>query len=299
MLLTDKSYFLLQRTPGFFTLPWLRILYISGLVVYTTGMSGQKHPGNETRVPLSIVLMTIGTIILLLVIIVWLLIPNTMPQPVYGVLRSLVPETIAIPTPASLALVPTAVPKDETEILALEMTPKAIPDESFVTLEEALAQEPLTGAPVRIVIPTIDLDAPVESIGVEAVVQGGQTYYQWLVPAGYVAGWHENSARLGQPGNTVLNGHHNVYGEVFKDLVDLEQGDELIMYDDDEAYTYHITAKEILPERGQPIEVRLENAQWIAPTEDERITLITCWPYTDNSHRLVVVAEPIEATSSK
>jgi sortase A len=114
-----------------------------------------------------------------------------------------------------------------------------------------------------------------------------------------MAGWHENSARLGQAGNTVLNGHHNVNGEVFKDLIDVEEGDELIMFDEDHEYKYRITTKEILPERGQPIEVRLENAQWIAPTEDERITLITCWPYTDNSHRLVVVAEPIKTALSQ
>ncbi|PID84705.1 MAG: hypothetical protein CSA11_11660 [Chloroflexi bacterium] len=263
-------------------------------------MSGQKNPDNSTRVPLSIVFMTIGTIILLLVVIAWLLMPNVIPQPVYAALRSFTPENTALPTPASAAGVTPPTPHTETETQAPDMTSGAAPgDENLVTLEEALAQDPLTGVPVRILIPAIDLDAPVESIGVEPVVQGGLTYYQWLVPSEYVAGWHENSARLGQPGNTVLNGHHNVYGEVFKDLIDLEEGDELIMYDDNEKYTYYITTKEILPERGQPIEVRLENAQWIAPTEDERVTLVTCWPYTDNSHRLVVVAEPIDATSSK
>lgn len=275
------------------------ILYISGLVVYTTGMSGQKG-ANEARVPLSIVLISFGMIVLLTVAAIWLLMPSTMPSSVYNVIRPLVPETIAIPTPASVAFVPTLTPQPQTAVFLPE-TPieeQEAAEAGLVTMEEALAQEPLTGSPVRLVIPAIDLDAPVERIGVEAVIQGGQTYYQWLVPAGYVAGWHENSARLGQPGNTVLNGHHNVYGEVFRDLVDLEEGDELIMYDEEQKYTYRITTKEILPERGQPIEVRLENAQWIAPTEDERITLITCWPYTDNSHRLVVVAEPVKTALS-
>ncbi|MCZ7673526.1 MAG: sortase [Chloroflexi bacterium] len=167
-------------------------------------------------------------------------------------------------------------------------------EDNLVTMAEALAQEPLTGKPIRIVIPAIDLDAPVADIGAEAIVQGNQIFYQWLVPTGYMAGWHNNSARLGQPGNTVLNGHHNVYGEVFRDLIDLEEGDEILMYDEDQEYEYQVTVTEILPERGQDLAVRLENAQWIAPTEDERITLVTCWPYTDNSHRLIVVAEPME-----
>jgi sortase A len=91
----------------------------------------------------------------------------------------------------------------------------------------------------------------------------------------------------------VLNGHHNVYGEVFRDLVDLEEGAEIILYDKDNTYFYEVTDKEVLEERGQPLEVRVENAQWIAPTEDERVTLVTCWPYTDNSHRLVIVARPV------
>lgn len=276
---------------------YAKILYINGGVVYTTGMSGQKQNSSETQVPLSIVFISIGLIILLSVAVIWLLLPSTMPSSVYNVIRPLVPETISIPTPAAVAYVPTLTPQPETAVLLPDTPPET--EDNLVTMTEALAQEPLTGSPKRIIIPAIDLDAPVASIGVEPVIQGGQTYYQWLVPNEFIAGWHENSARLGQPGNTVLNGHHNVYGEVFRDLVDVEEGDELIMYDEELQYTYRITTKEILPERDQPIEVRLENAQWIAPTEDERITIITCWPYTDNSHRLVVVAEPIKTAHSQ
>ena len=261
-------------------------------------MSGQKG-ANEARVPLSIVLISIGMIVLLTVAVIWLLMPSTMPASVYAVIRPLVPETIAIPTPASVAVVPTLTPRLETAVVLPETAiEESAAEDGLVTMEEALAQEPLTGSPVRLVIPAIELDAPVERIGVEAVIQGGQTYYQWLVPSDYVAGWHENSARLGQPGNTVLNGHHNVYGEVFRDLVDLEEGDELIMFDEEQEYTYRVTDIEILAERGQSIDVRLENAQWIGPTEDERITLVTCWPYTDNSHRLVVVTEPVKTALS-
>ena len=48
----------------------------------------------------------------------------------------------------------------------------------------------------------------------------------------------------------------------------------------------------LLEEKGMPEEVRRSNAQWIAPTDDERVTLVTCWPYTSNTHRLVIVAKP-------
>jgi sortase A len=43
-----------------------------------------------------------------------------------------------------------------------------------------------------------------------------------------------------------------------------------------------------------PLSVRRKNAQWIMPTGDERLTLVTCWPYEwpGNSHRVIVVARP-------
>jgi sortase A len=83
-------------------------------------------------------------------------------------------------------------------------------------------------------------------------------------------------------------------GEVFRNLVKLQRGDLITIYSGDTPYYYEITARKILPERGQPDAVRRENARWIMPTTDERITLITCWPYTSNTHRLIIVAKPVE-----
>jgi sortase A len=49
----------------------------------------------------------------------------------------------------------------------------------------------------------------------------------------------------------------------------------------------------IVPERSATPEERLDNARWILPSNDERLTLITCWPYDSNSHRLILVAAPL------
>ena len=114
------------------------------------------------------------------------------------------------------------------------------------------------------------------------------------MPSGYSVGWHNTSASLGEPGNTVLNGHNNIYGNVFQDLVDLAPGDEVILYDSDKPHVFRVTQREILKERGQPLGVRVDNARWIQPLVDERITLVSCWPFTSNSHRLIVVAEPVD-----
>jgi sortase A len=103
---------------------------------------------------------------------------------------------------------------------------------------------------------------------------------------------------LGIPGNTVLNGHHNIKGEVFRDLYRVQVGDEIDVFSGDQEFKYVVVYTAVLPERNQPLDVRLANAEWIQPTEDERITLITCWPHESNTHRVVVVAVPMRTETS-
>ena len=147
--------------------------------------------------------------------------------------------------------------------------------------------------PRRIWIPAIQLYAPVLPMELELVEIDGVEYDQWKAPDEPAAGWHASSAPLGKPGNTVLNGHHNIYGEVFRDLVDLKEGDEIILYSDNLAYRYAVVERVIFPERFAKPEQRVQNAELILPSQDERLTLITCWPYESNTHRLVLIAKPI------
>jgi sortase A len=151
------------------------------------------------------------------------------------------------------------------------------------------AVDPADSIPTRIVIPAIKLDAPVETVGWH-IVDGVS---QWDVPNTFATGWLKTSAVLGQPGNTAVTGHHNVGGEVFRDLVKLKPGDQIMVYAQNQLFSYEVQSRRILPESGQSEEVRRANARWIQPTTDERITLITCWPYTSNTHRLVIVAKPV------
>ena len=149
--------------------------------------------------------------------------------------------------------------------------------------------------PSRLTIPAIGLDAPVETVGWSVKVQNGQQVSMWDVPNRFAAGWLKTSARAGERGNTVLDGHHNIAGEVFRDLVQLKAGDTIQLWVGSQSREYIVSLLKILPEKGQPIAVRLENAKWIQPTKDERVTLVTCWPYTNNTHRLIVVALPADA----
>ena len=153
---------------------------------------------------------------------------------------------------------------------------------------------PTPSLPIRILIPSIGVDAPVVPVSWQAVETDGQTQAAWEVPDMYAAGWHETSAPLGVVGNTVLNGHNTTNGEVFRDLYTLEVGETIAVYSDDTSYKYAVTEILILPEADQPLEVRLENARYILPTEDERLTIVTCHPYGSLRYRLIVVAHPTD-----
>ena len=176
-----------------------------------------------------------------------------------------------------------------TPLLSLTPSPTVTPPP---TLTPTPSRPQAASPPTRIVIPAIDLDAPVLLAAWKVVVVEGQEVGQYEVPDS-AAGFHVGSAYPGQAGNTVISGHHNLGAQVFRYLIDVEVGDEVILYVGHLAYHYRVTEKELLPEKGQPLEVRRQNARWIEPTADERLTLVTCWPYSGNSHRLILVAFPV------
>jgi len=169
--------------------------------------------------------------------------------------------------------------------------PKPSDDENPVVIQPVSPD-----VPDRLIAEKINLDAPIKVAESANVTIGGKDVLQFLVPEEFAVGWHEGTAPLGVPGNTVLSGHHNAYGKVFEHLIDLKVGDFLKITSGNKEFDYVIANKMILPEKDQPIEVRLDNGRWILPSKDERITLVTCWPEDTNSHRLVLVAVPVAQT---
>lgn len=202
-------------------------------------------------------------------------------------------ETAGVP----LSTVPKEAGSDSIGEIQASPSREPGPPQRFKSASPVLPRPSLTPppseAPKRIVIPAIDLDAPVHLAETYFVEMGGEYYQQWLAPDEFAVGWHTESARLGEPGNTVLNGHNNIYGEVFRYLTELSVGDTILVYGQEAVYKYRITNHMILPEKYQQLDVRMNNAQWILPSQDERLTLITCWPYESNTHRLIIVAEPV------
>lgn len=150
--------------------------------------------------------------------------------------------------------------------------------------------EPNLHLPDRISIPAIELDTPVVELGWSATTDpAGRVFSQWDV-AEYAAGWHKNSAALGLGGNVVMSGHNNILGAVFRELDQLREGDIATITSGDIEYDYKVTAVMIVPDKTATPEQRKENAKWIGAFDDDRLTLVSCWPRDDNTHRIVVVA---------
>jgi sortase A len=229
------------------------------------------------------------------------LVPTNAPAPITANLEEptsppleLLPET---PLEGQEGSLPVARGQPATGISASPtnaLTPAASPTpfgQSEATLTSSLPPAADRG-PTRIIIKSAGIDTPVIPVGWSIVERNGQSFSVWDV-ADFAAGWHKTSAFPGQRGNAVLAGHNNVKGEVFRYLVDVQEGDEVDLYVGDTVYRYYVEQKLIVKEKGEPPEVRKQNAQWIAPTDDARVTLVTCWPYTSNTHRVIVVAKPV------
>jgi sortase A len=129
----------------------------------------------------------------------------------------------------------------------------------------------------RIEIPVLNADYPiVQGDGWEELKKGiGQ----------YVA-----SGQVGRPGNVVLSGHNDIYGEPFRYLDRLSVGDEIVISTESRAYTYLVREIRVV----EPTEV------WVmGPTDHAQVTLISCYPYRVNTRRIVVFADLLDSSAAR
>ena len=121
---------------------------------------------------------------------------------------------------------------------------------------------------IRIQIPAIGIDYP--------VVQGD--------------GWEQLkkgiAQRLGTPdpgetGNLVVSAHNDIFGEIFRDLDKLQNGDTVVVFTSQRTYTYVVRQTQVV----EPTQVEV-----MAPTQEPVITLISCYPYMVDNQRIVVTA---------
>jgi sortase A len=130
----------------------------------------------------------------------------------------------------------------------------------------------------RLVIPSIGVDGPIVA---------GDSWEDLKLGIGH----HPGSANAGENGNVVLSAHDDVYGELFRYLYQVEPGAAVDIYGDEVVYHYQIRSVEIVA----PTKIEV-----MAATTEPILTLITCYPYMLDTHRVVAVADylgadPIEA----
>lgn len=156
----------------------------------------------------------------------------------------------------------------------------------------ALAAGTAVAQPVRLTAASLDLDMPVDAVGVEA--DGTMT----IPPDAGRAGWYRYGAAPGTPqGATLLAAHVDSWSTgigPFARLRDVAVGTELtVTTSDGRTWTYRVAGVEQTSKDGAPVE------QWFDRSGPPRLVLVTCGGafrrdighYTDN---VVVTAEPVD-----
>ncbi len=152
--------------------------------------------------------------------------------------------------------------------------------------------------PMRLVIPSVKIDTKVVPVTWQMIPsKGGDMKSEWQV-ADYAVGHHFGSANPGEIGNVVLSGHVDYKGQVFKELHNVSKGDEVTVYTEKGQYIYVVTDMVLVKEEGVSDEQKRENARYMDPTPDQTLTMITCWPYGIDDHRLIVLAKPYQSPLS-
>lgn len=146
----------------------------------------------------------------------------------------------------------------------------------------------------RIAIPAVGINTKVVQTGYQITRIDGKSVMQWQV-ADFAAGHAALSAEPGGGGNIVIAGHDDWKGEVFKNLHQAKLGQQVILTTPAKTYRYVITEIHYRKAIGASLADRLAAGQFLAPMPQERVTLVTCWPYGVDSYRLIVVAKPVSS----
>jgi LPXTG-site transpeptidase (sortase) family protein len=142
-------------------------------------------------------------------------------------------------------------------------------------------------SPWRLSIPSIDLDAAIQEVGLTPEGNMG-------VPSNYTdVGWFKSGPRIGKPGNAVLAGHLNSgpnSGAVFQNLHKLQPGDIIYVKDKGVQQRFRVTGSQSYTLQEAPMN------KIFGSTDKAQLNLITCsgsWDKdrADYDQRLVVFTE--------
>jgi LPXTG-site transpeptidase (sortase) family protein len=141
----------------------------------------------------------------------------------------------------------------------------------------------------------------IEKIGVLAPVTpvgwstGGDLLHkeepEWDSPEAQV-GWMVTSALPSQIGNIILYGHNNIDSSIFMHLFELESGDMVELTTGERTWRYQVDQVKILPVLEEDDDQQAY-AEYLKPSLAPRLTILSCYPPTNNTHRVIVIAYPV------
>ena len=132
----------------------------------------------------------------------------------------------------------------------------------------------------------------IEKIGVEALVIRGvdptdeEEYNKYLLNGVL----HMTGTALpGEVGNVFIYGHSSskdsrLYGRIFTDIYKLDSGDIIEVYFNNEYYFYEVFEQKVVEKTDLSV---------VKPTDEEVLSLMTCWPIDTDDQRMIVLAKRV------
>lgn len=159
------------------------------------------------------------------------------------------------------------------------------------TQVESVKETPKPGIPQTVRIPTINVDADIESVGLDAKKRMD------VPKKAENAGWYNLGAKPGDIGNAVLAGHLDKADgtpAVFWEASKLKAGDEIVVVDDKgKEFTFSVVKVETYPYDNFPLD------EVFGQSSKAMLNLISCKGEWDDvtknySHRTVVYSQLVE-----
>lgn len=146
----------------------------------------------------------------------------------------------------------------------------------------------------RLVIPRINRNVPIVQVRAENLLkrEWDSLEKDMMEALRYGIVHFPGTAMPGEHGNIALTGHSSYFPwdpgrfkDVFALLHEVQMGDKILLYHKQTKYIYEVTDIKI---------VKPDDINVLDPTEDDRLTLITCTPIGTDLRRLVVTAKLIK-----
>lgn len=206
--------------------------------------------------------------------------PNLHPTATPGPLMA--PRQIVMPRPTMRPITGAMLAPPDPMVYGNPMVPADSEDRAYT------GNRPHPGIPVKLQIPSIDVDTEVTEGGI-IINSTGEPEWE-TVP--FVALHYRETALVGGRGNAVIAGHVVTisWGNVFRDLYKLNFGDEVKVETDEGRFTYIVEDLKL---------VKPDNVSVMGPSNDPILTLITCGGEFDSrsrsfSDRLIVTSRLVD-----